>query len=198
LLIAITLLGVCTLLALAWSSHRRAVIGAQLESFDELKATSASFDAVYNDAPIGYQDIDNDGIIIRVNTKECSLRGLREDEMIGRRSWELYPEPHQKRIREEVRKKLSGEASLVPIQRNVLRPDGRLLTLEVHECLLRDHQGKVLGMRSASVDMTEPTKKQEQVWQATSELNAVFQAFPDLFSAPGFIGHHSRVAVAQS
>ena len=181
MLIAITLIGVFTLLGFAWSSHRRAVLGAQLESFDELKATTASFEAVYNDAPIGYQDIDTEGVITRVNTKECSLRGLRPEEMVGRRSWDLYPDPHQKRIREEVRKKLAAEASLVPIQRNVLRPDGRLLTVEVHESLLRDHQGKVLGMRSASVDMTEPTKKQEQVWQATSELNAVFQAFPDLF-----------------
>ena len=181
MLIVITLIGICTLLTLAWSSHRRAVLTAQLESFHELKASSESFERVYNDAPIGYQDIDNDGVITRVNTKECSLRGLGANEMIGRATWDLFPEPHRKRIREEIRKKLSGEASLVPIQRNVLRPDGRLLTLELHEALLRDHKGKVLGMRSASVDMTEPTKKQEQVWQATSELNAVFQAFPDLF-----------------
>ena len=181
LLIAITLIGVCTLLALAWSSHRRAVIGAQSESHHQLHATLASFETVFNDAPIGYQDVDSDGMIIRVNEKECLLRGLREDEMIGRQAWDLFPEAHQKRVREEIRKKIAGEASLVPIQRNILRPDGRLLTLEVHEALLRDHQGKVIGMRSASVDMTEPTKKQEQVWQATSELNAVFQAFPDLF-----------------
>ena len=157
------------------------MLTAQLESFQELKESSASFETVYNHAPIGYQDIDTDGFITRVNVKECSLRGLRADEMVGRTCWDLYPDPHQKRIREEVRRKLSGEASLVAVQRNMLRPDGRLLTLEVHEALLRDHKGTVLGMRSASVDMTEPTKKQEQVWQATSELNAVFQAFPDLF-----------------
>ena len=181
MLIAITLIGICTLLAVAWSSHRRAVIGAQLESFQELQATTISFETVYNQAPVGYQDVDASGIITRVNDKECSLRGLRADEMIGRGTWELFPEPHQKRVREEMRRKLSGEASLVPIQRNILRPDGRLLTFEVHESLLRDARGKVIGMRSASVDMTEPTKKQEQVWQATSELNAVFQAFPDLF-----------------
>ena len=181
MLIAITLIGILVLLAVAWSSHRKAVITAQLESFQELKATTVSFETVYNQAPIGYQDIDIDGLIIRVNEKECSLRGLRAEEMIGRTTWELYPEPHQKRIRDEAKRKLANEASLVPVQRNVLRTDGRLLTLEVHESLLRDHTGKVIGMRSASVDMTEPTKKQEQVWQATSELNAVFQAFPDLF-----------------
>jgi PAS domain S-box-containing protein len=181
LLIAITLIGVCVLLAFAWTSHRKAVLGAQHESYQQLQETLAGFESIFNDAPIGYQDVDVDGMIIRVNEKECLLRGLRADEMLGRHFWDLFPEPHQKRIREEVRKKLSGEASLVPIQRNFLRPDGRLLTLEVHEALLRDHKGKVLGMRSASVDMTEPTKKQEQVWQATSELNAVFQAFPDLF-----------------
>ena len=181
MLIAITLIGVSILLAFAWSTHRRAIVGAQFESYHQLQSTLTSFEAVYNDAPVGYQDMDTEGTILRVNTKECLLRGLRADEMIGRRCWDLFPEAHQNRIRTEVLKKLAGEASLVPIQRNFLRPDGRLLTLEVHEKLLRDHQGKVVGMRSASVDMTEPTKKQEQFWQATSELNAVFQAFPDLF-----------------
>ena len=181
MLIAITLIGICVLLSVAWSSHRKAVIIAQLESFQELKATTISFETVFNQAPIGYQDIDTSGVIMRVNEKECSLRGLSSEEMIGRTTWALYPDPHQKRVRDEVMRKLSANASLVPIQRNVLRPDGRLLTLEVHESLLRDHTGKIIGMRSASVDMTEPTKKQEQVWQATSELNAVFQAFPDLF-----------------
>lgn len=169
------------LFVLLWSAHRRAVVKAQLESFHDLKTTTIAFEAVYNDAPVGYQDVDADGTIVRVNSKECYLRGLRPDEMIGKQYWELFPEPHHKRLQEEVRRKLSGEASLIPIQRNVLRPDGSLLTLELHEVLLRDHRGKVIGMRTASVDMTEPTKKQEQVWQATSELNAVFQAFPDLF-----------------
>ena len=181
MLIAITLIGICVLLAVAWSSHRKAVITAQLESFHELKETTVSFETVYNQAPIGYQDLDSRGVITRVNNKECSLRGLSAKEMVGRTTWDLYPDSHQKRIRDEIMRKISGQASLVPIHRNVLRPDGRLLTLEVHESLLRDHTGNVIGMRSASVDMTEPTKKQEQVWQATSELNAVFQAFPDLF-----------------
>ncbi len=165
----------------AYSAHKAAVVEASYESWEDVKAIQVQFDAVFDGAPVGYQDIDADGLIMRVNVKECQLKGVNVQEIIGLPCWKLYPENHQKRIEEEVRRKLSGAVSLVPIERNFLRSDGRMLTLEIHEVLLRDHKGVVTGLRSASIDITEPTKKQEAVWQATSELNAVFQAFPDSF-----------------
>ena len=169
------------LLWFAYSAHTSAVVAASYESWEDVQAMQKQFDAVFDGAPVGYQDIDNEGVIIRVNAKECQLKGISAQEIIGLPCWRLYPEAHQKRIEEEVRRKVSGAVSLVPIERNFLRSDGQMLTLEIHEVLLRDHKGVVLGLRSASIDITEPTKKQEAVWQATSELNAVFQAFPDMF-----------------
>jgi PAS domain S-box-containing protein len=165
----------------AYYSHKQAVVAASFESWEDVKAAQTQFDAVFDGAPVGYQDIDTEGVIVRVNAKECQLKGVSAQEIIGLPCWKLYPENHQKRIEEEVNRKLSGSVSLVPIERNFLRSDGRMLTLEIHEVLLRDHKGTVIGLRSASIDITEPTKKQEAVWQATSELNAVFQAFPDSF-----------------
>jgi PAS domain S-box-containing protein len=175
------LIAVGILVWFAYSAHKSAVVEASFESWEDVKAIQVQFDAVFDGAPVGYQDIDNDGVIVRVNVKECQLKGVVAQEIIGLPCWKLYPENHQKRIEEEVRRKLSGAVSLVPIERNFLRSDGRMLTLEIHEILLRDHKGAVTGLRSASIDITEPTKKQEAVWQATSELNAVFQAFPDSF-----------------
>ena len=181
------LLGLSALVAVgilvwfAYSAHKSAVVEASFESWEDVKAIQVQFDAVFDGAPVGYQDIDTDGVIMRVNVKECQLKGVNAQEIIGLPCWKLYPENHQKRIEEEIRRKLSGAVSLVPIERNFLRSDGRMLTLEIHEVLLRNHKGAVTGLRSASIDITEPTKKQEAVWQATSELNAVFQAFPDSF-----------------
>jgi PAS domain S-box-containing protein len=182
LLLALSaLIAVGILVWFAYSAHKSAVVQASFESWEDVKAIQTQFDAVFDGAPVGYQDIDSDGVITRVNAKECQLKGVVAQEIIGLPCWKLYPENHQKRIEEEVRRKLSGSVSLVPIERNFLRSDGRMLTLEIHEVLLRDHKGAVVGLRSASIDITEPTKKQEEVWQATSELNAVFQAFPDSF-----------------
>src|SRR5450432_3758415 len=98
LLIALTLVGVLILLSMAWSSHRGAVRKARTESFYDLQSAVTSFEAVYNAAPVGYQDLDIDGTIARVNPKECSLRGLHAEEMVGKPCWALFPDPHQKRI----------------------------------------------------------------------------------------------------
>ena len=180
----LAVLGIAALGVLTWyfhSRHRSAVAAASLESYEDLQLLEKQFETVFNGAPVGYQDIDVDGYIVRVNAKECQLKGVVASEIIGLPCWKLYPEIHQKRIEEEVRRKLSGAVSLIPIERNFLRQDGQMLTLEIHEALLRDQKGNVIGLRSASIDITEPTKRQEAVWQATSELNAVFQAFPDMF-----------------
>jgi PAS domain S-box-containing protein len=180
----IAALVVAALGIIAWFSytaHRSAVATAILDSYEEMRLLEKQFSDVFDGAPVGYQDIDTEGVIVRVNAKECQLKGVSATEIVGQPCWNLYPETHQKRIEEEVKRKMSGAVSLVPIERNFLRQDGQMLNLEIHEVLLRDHKGHVIGLRSASIDITEPTKKQEEVWQATSELNAVFQAFPDMF-----------------
>jgi PAS domain S-box-containing protein len=136
---------------------------------------------VLDEAPIGYHEIDRQGIITYVNQQECALRGQHADEIVGRPCWEFAPLKMQPRVREETREKLAGSRALMPAEKKYQRPDGSILTLETHESLLRDRMGRVIGLRVASLDLTEPTQTQAEVRQTTSELKAIFQAFPDLF-----------------
>jgi len=76
---------------------------------------------------------------------------------------------------------MSGQLAMLPYQRKYLRPDGSMITVEVHEQLLRDHASRVVGMRLAAIDMTEGKKSEDQAYEAASELRALFQTFPDLF-----------------
>jgi signal transduction histidine kinase/ActR/RegA family two-component response regulator len=55
------------------------------------------------------------------------------------------------------------------------------VTVEVHEQLLLNRHGVVIGMRMASIDVTERKHSEDAAYRNANELRALFQAFPDLF-----------------
>jgi signal transduction histidine kinase/ActR/RegA family two-component response regulator len=102
-------------------------------------------------------------------------------ELLERHCTELVPETERDRYWDTVELKLNEEVVLAPYQRKFRRPDGQTVALQIHETLLRDRAGRVVGMRVSSLDVTEHLRDREEVLQATAELKALFQAFPDMF-----------------
>ncbi len=132
-------------------------------------------------APIAYYEVDQAGHVTFANEKEGEIRGVPASDLLGQYCWESESFAIQPRVREDTVRKLAGERVLIPYQRRYQRPDGHVLTVETHETLLYDDYGGIRGLRAATLDLTEPVLTQEEVRQTTSELNAIFQAFPDLF-----------------
>lgn len=139
------------------------------------------FAASFERAPIGYVDIDRQGTVLRVNRRECELRGLARREIVRRHCADLMPPAGRLKYRQQVEQRLSGQVSLMPYLTQYLRPDGRTALVEVHEELLRNSAGQVLGMRMAAIDVTDREHSEDEAYQTASELRALFQAFPDLF-----------------
>ncbi|MBI3684416.1 MAG: response regulator [Acidobacteria bacterium] len=136
--------------------------------------------ALFENAPIGYTEIDDKGIIVRVNKRECALRYLGAKDMVGKPCWHFTVQEDQQRMRSDIQRKLAGQASLLPLRRRYTRPNGETITLEVTESLLHGPDGKIRGMLLAAVDITERQKDQEEVFRTTTELKALFQALPDM------------------
>ncbi|MEY2411885.1 MAG: hypothetical protein QOD84_491, partial [Acidobacteriaceae bacterium] len=136
---------------------------------------------LFETAPIGYLEIDKKGIVRRVNRRECELRGLAPREILSKRCWDLTSPADRVRQREQTERRLNSQVALVPYQRKYLRPNGSQVTVEVHEQLLRNRLGQVVGMRLAAIDMTDRKKSEDEAYETATELRALFQAFPDLF-----------------
>src|ERR1700678_122935 len=132
-------------------------------------------------APIGYMEIDRDGVVRRVNPQECKLRGLEQSAMVGVHCAELIPEIDRARYREQIQRKMEGRMALVAYQREYTHENGRKISVEVHEELLRQRDGATAGLRMASIDITERKNSEDAAYQNSAELRALFQAFPDLF-----------------
>ncbi|HTR37275.1 MAG TPA: ATP-binding protein [Bryobacteraceae bacterium] len=136
---------------------------------------------LFDTAPVGYLDVDREGIVKRVNRRQCKLLGVKASEVLGKHCAESVPEKERGRFREEIQRRMAGQTALIPYQRQHVRADGSKVNMEVHEQLLRTAKGAVVGLRMASVDVTERKKSEDAAYQTAAELRALFQAFPDLF-----------------
>jgi len=121
----------------------------------ELRASEERFRLLYENGPVAYHEIDRQGVIRRVNRAERDMLGFSEAELVGRPVIEFMAPEDRETARAAIRAKVNQEVPLRPFTRVYLRPDGRRVRVEIHENLLRDNHGEVIGIHSVLLDITQ-------------------------------------------
>ena len=144
-------------------------IGMRKKIEEELFASEARFRTLYDEAPVGYHEIDHEGRIVRVNRTELELLGYSHEEMVGRPVWEFVVD--QAESKQAVLEKLSG---LLPpsraFERAYRRKDGTILPVLIEDRLLRDAEGSILGIRSTIQDITLRKEAEQRLKESEQEL----------------------------
>ncbi|HET9314363.1 MAG TPA: PAS domain S-box protein [Vicinamibacteria bacterium] len=123
------------------------------EYLTELERAQAQGPARFRDvferppAGIGVHELDDQGIITRVNAEELRLLGYAESQMVGRPAWDFAV--MQGVSQRSVEKKLSGEKELKAFVRTFQKADGTGVALLVLDSLIKDAHGKARGIRTA-------------------------------------------------
>jgi PAS domain S-box-containing protein len=127
---------------------------------DALEKSERTFHELFDEAPIGYHECDNQGRIVRVNRTELDMLGYGKEEMLGRPVWEFIVEDETSR--KAIVAKLEGSMlSDQPYERTFRRRDGATLDVLLRDRLLQNEGGKVVGIRSALQDVSELKKAEE-------------------------------------
>jgi PAS domain S-box-containing protein len=145
-------------------------IARRRQADEALRDSEERFRGLFEDAPIAYHEIDTNGVVRRVNRAECELLGSQPEELLGRPVWDQVADDQRELSRERVAAKLTGQERLVPFERFYAGPGGERLRLEVHENLIRDEQGKVVGIRSALLDVSEKRQAEERLEAFSQQL----------------------------
>jgi PAS domain S-box-containing protein len=160
-----------------------AIANAQLfmewqQAQEALRESEKRFKELFDEAPISYYELDTDGRITQVNRTELEMLGYTAQEMVGKPIWDFLEE--RETARRSLTAKLAG--ALPPakgIERNANRKDGSRVPVLIEERILKDREGRVIGMRSTMQDHTEFKRAEEalrtekQRFQTLSE-NAPF------------------------
>jgi PAS domain S-box-containing protein len=158
-------------------------IAKRRQADEALRDSEERFRGLFEDAPIAYHEIDTNGVVQRVNRAECELLGCRPEDLLGRPVWDQVAGDQRELSRERVAAKLTGQEHLAPFERFYAGREGARLRLEVHENLMRDEHGKVVGIRSALLDVSEKKRAEErleafsrQLQKSNAELSQALKA----------------------
>jgi PAS domain S-box-containing protein len=128
------------------------------------------FRELFEDAPVAYHEIDRDGIITRVNQCECEMLGYSPEEMLGRQVWEFTAWSEREVSHASVVRKIAEGRDIAPFVREYVGRNGTRIWFEIHERLIRDAAGNVIGIRSTLLDITARITAEAEIRALNAEL----------------------------
>lgn len=128
-----------------------------------------------DDLPVACHEIDHRGIVRSVNRAEVDLLGQEKACIVGQPVWAHVAPEARTFAQANVERKLARLQPLRPFEREYLTRDGRRLVMEVHESLLCTPDGRVRGLRTIMLDITQRKAAEGTLADSESRFRTIFQ-----------------------
>jgi len=137
-----------------------------------------NFKDLFDNAPVGYHEIDAEGKIVRMNQTELTMLGYAESEIIGRYIWEIADCDAE--TKQQVKKKLKGQnVPLASFETTLVSKNGSVYSILVQDKVLRDDTGKITGIRSTIQDISERKNAECKIRRIGEHYQALIENAPD-------------------
>ncbi len=134
-----------------------------------LREQEKKLQEIYEEAPIGYHELNEQGKIISMNRTELNMLGYSFGEVYGQPIWKFVVE--EEMTRKIILAKLAGDVSFhETFERTYRRQDGSTLTVLVKDRVIKDQDGKIRGIRSTVEDITERRRSEEALRKSEEQL----------------------------
>jgi two-component system cell cycle sensor histidine kinase/response regulator CckA len=139
------------------------------EAEEALRKSEEKFQRLFDEAPVGYMELDSQGRITHVNHTELDLLGYSAEEMLGQPVWNFIVE--EEMARQSVTAKLAG--AIPPgrgFERTFRRKDGKTLPFLIEETFNRDADGNVKRINTTHQDITERKRAEKEMADLQEQL----------------------------
>ncbi|MBC8391248.1 MAG: PAS domain S-box protein, partial [Deltaproteobacteria bacterium] len=146
---------------------------------EALQKNKARYQELFNEAPVGYHEIDSDGRITRVNQTELDMLGYSAEEMLGSPIWKFIV-AEEEVPRKTIAGMISGAISPdTTIELTRKRKDGTMVSTLGTARLLKDEQGHSTGLRVTVQDISDKKRIEDQLLKSKTMLQAVFDGISE-------------------
>jgi PAS domain S-box-containing protein len=126
----------------------------RIQAEKALQEKEKNFKDLFDNAPVGYHELDADGRITRVNRTELDMLGYTEEEMIGQFVWNFVRD--EEIFHQRVLGKMDGIYPPTKSgERVYCRKDQTIFPVLTEEIILRDTLDNIIGIRVTMQDITE-------------------------------------------
>lgn len=144
-----------------------------------LRESEERFRRLYDEAPVGYHELDAEGRIVTVNLTECEILGYRREEMLGRSVLDFVDPESRLQSESVLHALLRGDEPAFSIEQASLKKDGSRITLSVENRLKKDPDGRVLGIRSTVRDISRRKRAEEAAAASDLRARVLFEGIED-------------------
>jgi PAS domain S-box-containing protein len=150
-------------------------ITKQKEGEEQLSKSERRFHQLFDDAPVGYHEIDRQGRIVEVNRTELEMLGFSANDMLGRPPWEFIVE--REISRKAIDAKLVGAIlSEHTYERTFRRKNGTTVNALISDRALRNEAGEIVGIRSTVQDISGRKQSEEALRSSEERLKLALAA----------------------
>ncbi len=127
----------------------------------ELRKSREEFKDLFDNAPLGYHEVDAEGRLTRVNKTELKMLGYSAEELLGQFVWKISVD--EEASRRAALAKLGGEPPPPAFERILRRKDGSTFPALIEDRIVRDEAGRITGIRAVIQDITERKRAEESL-----------------------------------
>jgi PAS domain S-box-containing protein len=147
-------------------------VSAHPSAEEALRQSREEFKDLFDNAPVGFHEINAEGRLVRINNTELKMLGCSAEELLGQFVWKISAE--EETSRRAALAKLAG--TLAPpaegFERMFRRKDGSTFPVWINDQILKGANGVITGIRATVLDMTERKQiagelnRERELWRA--------------------------------
>ncbi len=124
----------------------------------------------------GYFELDLAGNYTFVNEANCRYLGYTKEELVGMNSRQHMDEETAKKLYQPYRELYRTGKPIESLEVESIRKDGTKVIYETSVSLIRDAEGKPIGFRGVSRDITERKKMEEAIKTVRGKISNHYRA----------------------
>jgi PAS domain S-box-containing protein len=151
-------------------------ITEEKQAEEELRRSEGKYRSILENITDGYYELDLAGNLTFFNASLCQTLGYARDEMMGMNNRQYMDEENAAKVYQIFNEVYRTGKPYTRADWAIIRKDGTKLSISSSVSLIRDSQGKPIGFRGLSRDITQQKRAEEELRRSEEKYRTVLES----------------------